>query len=527
MMLSPFKNETYLNFAQAEDRAKMQAALQKVSKELGKTYSLHTAREISSSSRALMKSVNPSKPSQVIGSVETATKADAETAIKTVYAGSKEWSRTPVGKRIELLEKLADWMVAKKCELSALMVYEVGKTWREADADTCEAIDFCRYYAREMLRLSEPRLTQAVAGERDTMSYFPRGVCVVIAPWNFPLAILTGMTVASLVTGNTVIFKPAETSVIIAAKLAEGLREVGFPDSSYYFLPGVGEEIGPMLVTDKRVDMIVFTGSAEVGLSIIESAAKKPQAGQRGVKKVVAEMGGKNALIIDEDADLDEALQGAVHSAFGFQGQKCSALSRLLVHEKVYDTFIKRFAEATSALKIGPAENPEFQMGPVIDDVAQARIKKTIEDAKTRLKVLFEAKNIPSDGYFVPPAIFEVENIEDPLFQKEVFGPVIAVKKIHSVEEGVTLANSVPYALTGGIFSRSPSKIEYVKREMEVGNLYINRAITGAIVERHPFGGFKLSGIGSKAGGPDYLLQFMEPRSCAENTVRRGFAAES
>jgi len=524
-MLNPFKNEAYLNFALADDRARMHEALDRVSKNFGKTYSLHTAREITSTSRKLMKSVNPSRPSQLIGAVETATKEDAEVALKTVYAGAHEWSRTPAATRIALLEKLADWMVEKKCELSAIMVYEVGKTWREADADTCEAIDFCRYYAREMARLSEPRTTQMIAGERDTIAYFPRGVCLVIAPWNFPLAILAGMTVASLVTGNTVIFKPAEASVVIAAKLAEGMREVGFPDSAYYFLPGVGAEIGPMLVNDKRVDMIVFTGSAEVGLSIIESAAKKPQPGQRGVKKVVAEMGGKNALIIDEDADLDEALMGAVHSAFGFQGQKCSALSRLLVHENVYDAFVKRFVDAASALKIGPADNPEFQMGPVVDEEAQIRIKKTISEAKTRLKVLYEAKDIPAEGYFVPPTIFEVENSEDPLFQKEVFGPVIAVKKIHSIEEGVKLANSVPYALTGGVFSRSPSRIEYVKREMEVGNLYINRAITGAVVERHPFGGFKLSGIGSKAGGPDYLLQFMEPRSCAENTVRRGFAA--
>lgn len=526
MMMTPFKNEPYLNFALPEDRKKMQDALAKVKASFGKTYSLHSAREIASSSKTLMKSYNPCNPSELIGSVEQGDRQDAEKALQMVTAGSHEWARVPAETRIKLLDKLADWMVERKYELSALMVYEVGKTWREADADTAEAIDFCRYYAREMARLIEPRITQVVSGEKDTMAYFPRGVCVVIAPWNFPLAILTGMTVASLVTGNTVVFKPAEQSLIIAAKLAQGLREVGFPDSAYYFLPGIGEDIGPMLVSDPRVDMIIFTGSADVGLSIIETAAKRPQPGQKGVKKVIAEMGGKNALIIDEDADLDEALAGIMHSAFGFQGQKCSALSRLLVHEKVYDSLVKRFVSAAGALKVGPAENPEFQVGPVVDEEAQKRILRTIEDGKKRLKVLFEHSSIPSTGYFVPPTIFEVTDPKEPLFQKEIFGPVITVMKISSVEEGVKLANSVPYALTGGVYSRSPSHIDYCRREMEVGNLYVNRAITGAVVERHPFGGFKLSGCGTKAGSPDYLIQFMEPRTVAENTVRRGFAGD-
>lgn len=526
MFLSPFKNEAYLNFGVAADRQKMADALARVKSTLGKTYSLHTAKEISSTHRQTIQSVNPSYKTQIVGSVERATLEDVETALQTVHRGALEWSRTPAEKRIELLEKLADWMMARKEELSALMVLEVGKTWREADADTCEAIDFCRYYAREMNRLSETRVTQMVPGERCTMNYFPKGVCVVIAPWNFPLAILTGMTVAGLVTGNTVILKPAETSVVIGAKLAQGLREVGFPESSFYFLPGVGSEIGPKLTSDARVDMVAFTGSVPVGLSIIEEAGKKPKPGARGVKKVIAEMGGKNALIIDEDADLDEALTGAMHSAFGFQGQKCSALSRLLVHEKVYETFVGRFVEATKNLKIGPSDNPEFQVGPVIDEKSQKRILNTIEEGKKRLKLLYTAASVPQDGFYVPPTIFEVDDTNDWIFQNEIFGPVIAVKKVKSLEEAVRAANSVQYALTGGIYSRSASHIDFVKREMEVGNLYINRAITGAVVERHPFGGFKMSGIGMKAGGPDYLLQFMEPRSCAENTVRRGFAGE-
>jgi RHH-type proline utilization regulon transcriptional repressor/proline dehydrogenase/delta 1-pyrroline-5-carboxylate dehydrogenase len=524
MKLLPFKNASMLNFSEDAPRKKMLEALENVRKDFGKTYALHLGAAVPSTSRKIIKSVNPANPSQTVGLVESASAADAETALKTVGDGSKTWKRTPVEKRVELLLALGDWMEARRYELSALMVYEVGKTWREADGDLCEAVDFCRYYAHEMNRLAEPRQTQVVAGESDSLHYFPRGVSLVIAPWNFPLAILTGMTVASLVTGNTVIIKPAEQSSVIGAKLAQGLAEVGFPKSSFYFLPGVGEEIGPMLVSDPRVDLIVFTGSADVGLSIIRSSAEKPKPGQRGVKKVIAEMGGKNAIIVDEDADLDEAVGGCVQSAFGFQGQKCSALSRLLVHEKVYDTFVKRFVEAAKSLRLGDPTMPEFQVGPVIDEEAQKRILATIADGKSRLKVLYQASVDGKSGYFVPPTIFETTTIDEKLFQNEIFGPVVVVKKVATLEQAVSDANSVNYALTGGVFSRSPSHIEYVKQEMEVGNLYINRGITGAVVERHPFGGFKMSGIGSKAGGPDYLLQFVEPRTIAENTVRRGFA---
>ncbi|MBN8554224.1 MAG: L-glutamate gamma-semialdehyde dehydrogenase [Deltaproteobacteria bacterium] len=525
MMMSEFKNEPLANFTLEVERKKMMDALAKVKSEFGRTYGLHTADQVSSASNVIT-SRNPAFPDQIIGSTISATKEDADRALKIVTEGSKTWKKTPASERISLLEKLADWMVSHKYELSAWMVYEVGKSWKEADADTCEGIDFCRYYAREMNRLAEPRMTQMVLGENDTLAYFPKGVSVVIAPWNFPFAILAGMAVASLVTGNTVIIKPAEQSVVIGAKLAQGLKAVGFPQDAFFFLPGVGEEIGPMIVNDPRVDIIAFTGSADVGLSIIESAARKPKAGQRGVKKVIAEMGGKNALIIDEDADQDEAILGATHSAFGFQGQKCSALSRLLVHEKIYDAFVKRFVEAASGLKMGDPANPEFQMGPVIDEEAQKRILKTIQDAKTRMKVLFESKTPAGNGYFVPQTIFECTDAHEKWFQNEIFGPVILVKKFSTLEEGIELVNSVPYALTGGIYSRSPSHIEKAKAEMEVGNLYINRAITGATVQRHPFGGFKLSGIGSKAGGPDYLLQFLEARTVSENVVRRGFAGE-
>ncbi len=525
MNLSPFKNVSMLNFSIEEHRIKMMAALESVRSQFGKTYALHTAEPtVSPADVKTIHSLNPANPSQTIGSVVAATKSDAANALQILTEGAKSWKKTSAETRITLTLKLARWMTENRYELSAWMVYEVGKNWREADADVCEAIDFCEYYAREMNRLAEGRITQVVQGEHDTLNYFPKGISLVIAPWNFPLAILAGMTIASLVTGNTCIIKPAEQSSVIAAKLIEGLRAAGFPLNSFYFLPGYGEEIGPELVADPRVDLIVFTGSAEVGLSIIETASRKPQPTQRGVKKVIAEMGGKNAMIIDEDADLDEAIAACIHSAFGFQGQKCSALSRLLVHEKIYDIFVKRFVEAAKSLRIGDPVSPEFQVGPVVDEEAQKRILSAISDSEKRLKVLHKANLDQKSGFYVPPTIFEVEDIQERYFQNEIFGPVVMVKKFHSLEEAVRIANSCRYALTGGVFSRSPSHIDYIKKEMEVGNLYINRGCTGAIVERHPFGGFKFSGIGSKAGGPDYLLQFMEPRTFAENTVRRGFA---
>lgn len=525
MELSPFKNASLMNFSLSEDRAQMEKALAKVKSELGRAYRLKTG-ELTEKGPQFHASVNPSNSQEVIGYVQSASEEDARTALSTVYEASKFWRFSPVQERIRHLEKLADWMEQKRCELSAWMVFEVGKNWREADADVCEAIDFCRYYSREMLRLSKPIRTQEVPGEADFLTYHPKGVSVVIAPWNFPLAILAGMTVASLVTGNTVIFKPSEQSTVIAALLAQGLKEAGFPENVFYFLPGEGEKIGPILVSDERVDLIAFTGSAEVGLSIIETAAKKPGPRQRGVKKVIAEMGGKNALIIDQDADLDEALQASIHSAFGFQGQKCSALSRLLVHESIYQSFVPRFVEAAKSLRMGPAANPEYQLGPVIDEAAQNRIMRTIEDGESRMKCLYKLKDVPRDGYYVPLTIFECERSDEKLFQNEIFGPVVLVKKVKNLDEAIEDVNSVRFALTGGIFSRSPAAIQKAKERMEVGNLYINRAITGAIVQRHPFGGFKLSGMGSKAGGPDYLLQFLEPRTSSENTMRRGFAGE-
>jgi len=349
-------------------------------------------------------------------------------------------------------------------------------------------------------------------------------VTLVIAPWNFPLAILTGMAAAAAVTGNTVIMKPAEQSSLVAAGLMDLAKEAGFPPGVINFLPGYGEEIGEYLVNHKDIATIAFTGSKAVGLHILQRASVL-QPGQQHVKRCIIEMGGKNAIIVDSDADLDEAVDAVVYSAFGFAGQKCSACSRAIVLEEVYDKFIERLVEGTKSLHITPAEDPVCYYGPVVDKEAYARIQTLITEQKKSQKLIFEGE-APKGGYFIPPTIFAVEDRNAWLMQEEVFGPVLAVMKVKNIEEAISVANSTAYALTGGLFSRSPRNIARVREEFECGNLYINRGITGAMVDRHPFGGFKMSGVGSKTGGPDYLKQFMEPRAVSENTMRRGFASE-
>ena len=375
-----------------------------------------------------------------------------------------------------------------------------------------------------MLRLAEPR-RRDVPGEENYTFYEPRGVTIVIAPWNFPLAILTGMTAAAIVTGNTVIVKPAESSSVIAAKLMEVLQAVGLPPGVVNFLPGDGGEIGPVLVKDPRTAVIAFTGSREVGLLLNRQGAEVPE-GQHHVKRVLAEMGGKNAIIVDEDADLDEAVQGVRTSAFGYQGQKCSACSRVIVLESIYEQFVPRLIEATRSLKVAPAEDPGCSVGPVINAEAYERIRAAIEKGKQSASLLYEAdvSGFANEGYFIGPHIFGDVEPASFLAQEEIFGPVLAVLRARDLDHALEIANGTAYALTGGFYSRSPENIAKVKRYFRVGNLYINRKTTGALVDRQPFGGFKLSGIGAKAGGPDYLLQFMVPRTITENTMRRGFA---
>ena len=412
----------------------------------------------------------------------------------------------------------------RRFELAAWQVYECAKNWREADADVAEAIDFCVYYAREWRRLLAPQRFD-LPGEENAYFYEPRGVTVVIAPWNFPLAILTGMAVAALVTGNPVLLKPAEQSSVIGAKLMEVFQEAKLPSGVIHFLPGVGEEIGPTLAEDPRVALIAFTGSRGVGMMLNRQAAELPP-GQTHLKRLIAELGGKNAIIVDDDADLDEAVLGVVQSAFGYQGQKCSACSRVIVLDRIHATFVERLIEATKSLRVAPAEDPGCKIGPVIDAEARDRILAAIEKGKQEAKLAYagDLGFLVSEGTYVAPHIFVGVAPTATIAQEEIFGPVLAVLKARDLGDALDIANGTSYALTGGFFSRSPDNIQRVMREFRVGNLYINRKITGALVGRQPFGGFKLSGIGLKAGGPDYLLQFVWPRNITENTLRRGFA---
>lgn len=515
-----FVNEAPVDFALKENREAMLKALADWKTRLGKTYPLvingtevHTKRTI--------RRENPSQTEQIVGEICAASVENAEAAMVAAKGAFPSWSRTPVEERARLLEAVADKMVKEKFRLAGLQCLEVGKGWHEADGDVAEAIDFCRYYAGQMRQLGNPRRMGHAPGEVSLYQYQGRGVAVVIAPWNFPLAILTGMVAAALVTGNTVIMKPAEQSSVIASELMRILREAGVPKGAVHFLPGYGEEVGEYLVNHRDTALIAFTGSKSVGLEILKKAAVVQQ-GQGHIKRAITELGGKNAIIVDSDADLDEAVQGVMYSAFGFQGQKCSACSRAIVLEPIYDRFLERLVEATRSLHIGPAENPRTFSGPVVDKEAFERIASTIANGKTSARVAFQGQ-APVSGHFIAPTIFADVNPASDLAQKEIFGPVLAVIKAKDMEQAVKIANATEYALTGSLYSRSPATIEVVKRDFDVGNLYINRGSTGAIVERHPFGGYKLSGIGSKAGGPDYLLQFLEPKVVTENTMRRGF----
>jgi RHH-type proline utilization regulon transcriptional repressor/proline dehydrogenase/delta 1-pyrroline-5-carboxylate dehydrogenase len=518
-----FTNEPHTDFSKTEARDAMQQALDEVASELGREYPLVIDGR-SVETKASIVSRNPSHQKQIVGRVASASPENAAEAIEAARRAFRGWSRMEPEYRAEYLELVASEMRTRRFELAAWEVYECGKPWAEADADVVEAIDFCMYYADQFRKLNVPQQCD-IPGEENTYFYRPRGVVVVIAPWNFPLAILTGMTVAALVTGNTVIMKPAEQSPVIAYKLMEIFLNIDLPSGVVNYLPGIGEEVGPELVGNPDVDLITFTGSREVGLSINHDATEVDSR-QNSVKRVIAEMGGKNAIIIDDDADLDEAVLGTVSSAFGFSGQKCSACSRAVVLASVYDQFMDRLIPATKSLKIGPAEDPGTKVGPVIDEEAQKRIQEYIDIGKEEHNLALECSvgKLATEGSYVGPHIFGDVDPESRIAQEEIFGPVLAVIKAKNLDEAIEIANGTDYALTGGIFSRSPGNLLKVRKEMEVGNLYINRGISGALVERQPFGGFKMSGIGSKAGGPDYLLQFLIPINVTENTMRRGFA---
>lgn len=516
-----FYNQALKDFAVPANRDAMIEALRQARTKLGQTYPLHINGKDILGDKTITRE-NPSNPNEVLGKISCATAEQGNQAVAAAHTAFASWSKVPAEKRADLVDKLADLMERDHFKLCATQILEVGKPWAEADGDVAEAIDFCRYYARHMRELAKPLKVGHVPGESSLYHYQPRGVAVVIAPWNFPLAILSGMAVAAAVTGNTVVMKPAEQSSIVADGLMKLIQEAGFPAGVFHNLPGLGEEVGAALVRHPLVTTIAFTGSKAVGLHILKEAAVV-HPGQKHVKRCIIEMGGKNAVIVDNDADLDEAVDGVVYSAFGFAGQKCSAASRVIVLDEVYDKFVERFVEATKSVHQANAENPTAYLGPVVDKEAYERIQRTITEAKTQHKLAHQGQAL-HDGYFVPPTIFKDVHSDAKLAQEEIFGPVVAVIRAKDLDHALQIANSTEYALTGGLFSRSPANIEQVRAEFEVGNLYINRGITGAMVDRHPFGGFKMSGIGSKTGGPDYLKQYMEPRNVTENLLRRGFA---
>jgi RHH-type proline utilization regulon transcriptional repressor/proline dehydrogenase/delta 1-pyrroline-5-carboxylate dehydrogenase len=524
--LPPFRNEPVTDFAREENRQAMARAIDDVRQKLGQNYPLLIAgAEVGTGDRRL-DSLDPSHRSRAVGKVAMAGPEHVAAALAAARQALPAWAATPARDRAAVLLNAAAIMRERRLALAAWEIFECGKPWREADSDVAEAIDFCEFYAREMIRLAQPR-RRDVPGETNACEHLPRGVAVVIPPWNFPLAIPCGMTVAALVAGNTVVLKPAEQSPVIAWQLVRILMDAGSPPGVISFLAGRGEEVGQALVNHPGVDLVAFTGSRDVGL-LINHQASLTQPGQDHVKRVIAEMGGKNAIIVDDDADLDEAVVGVVQSAFGYSGQKCSACSRVIVIEGIYDAFLARLVEASRAIKIGPADDPETLVGPVIDAEARARIREYRQVAMQEGRVVLDSdvSELTDVGTFVGPLIVADVSPQARVAQEEIFGPVLAVLKACDMDEALQIAGGTQYALTGGLYSRSPVHIERVKREFKVGNLYVNRGITGALVDRQPFGGFKLSGIGTKAGGSDYLLEFLLTRSITENTMRRGFAPE-
>lgn len=515
--LPEFRNEPYLDFTQPANRAAMEAALASVRARLGRQYPillagspLHTGD--------LLRSVNPSRPSEVIGIHEKASADLARQAVDAAHAFFPTWSATPASRRIELVLNAAAILRRRKLEFDSWLVLEAGKSWNEAEADVSEAIDFCEYYARQMAKLAAPVPTFQLPGERSEMVYIPLGAGIIIPPWNFPLAILAGMTVAALVAGNTVVIKPSSDTPTIAAQFASVLEEAGFPAGSFSLLVGSGSVVGDVLVTHPKTRFVSFTGSREIGLRINELAAKA-QPGQLWIKRVVAEMGGKDAIVVDKGVDVADAVKGVVASAFGYQGQKCSACSRAIVHEEIYDQFLDQLRQAVSRLTIGPADDPAFAMGPVINDGAMKNILSYIETGKSEGRLIAGGNRAPGDGFFLEPTVIADIAPNARIFREEIFGPVLAVTKARDFDHALQLANDSDYGLTGAAYTPDPARIDKAKKEFFVGNLYLNRKCTGAMVGVHPFGGFNMSGTDSKAGGPDYLLQFLQAKSIAEKLL--------
>jgi RHH-type proline utilization regulon transcriptional repressor/proline dehydrogenase/delta 1-pyrroline-5-carboxylate dehydrogenase len=516
--VKPFANEPILELRRAPVRARLAEALAE-----------HDARPavrvpvwIGADKREgeELVSTDPGKPDRVVAHAAKATEADVDAALAAAQRGAREWAATPAEQRAEVLVRAAQWLRERRLDAAALAVRECAKPWPEADGDICEAIDFLEYYARGALDIAQGAPILQVPGERNTMDYAPRGVVAVISPWNFPLAIPLGMVSAGLATGNAVVLKPAEQSPGCAYMVFRALREAGVPPDAVALLPGEGD-VGAALVRDPRVHTIAFTGSGAVGLEIVREAAILRE-GQKHLKRVIAEMGGKNCVIVDSDADLDEVVPALVASAYVYAGQKCSAAARALVHEAVHDALLERLAGAVEVLNVGQAEDLGIDVPPVIEREAQERVARYAAEAERSGRIAARAAGVPDGGWFATPTVAADLPEDSPVIQEEIFGPLLAVERVRDIEEACDRVDASPYALTGGLFARNPDTVDYVVDRTPVGNLYVNRSITGAMVGRQPFGGNRLSGTGTKAGGPGYLLQFVEPHVVTENTMRHG-----
>ena len=517
--MRPFANEPVLELRRAAVRGQLAGVLAELDTRLPLRVPVWIGDE-RGSDRGL-DSTDPGEPGQLVATAGRATPQEVGAAVALGARAGREWAARPAAERAAALTGAADLLRGRRVELAALAVRECAKPWPEADADVCEAIDFLEYYARGAVALErQPPALLQVPGERNELRYAARGVCAVIAPWNFPLAIPCGMAAAALATGNAALLKPAEQSPGCSLALVQALRDAGVPAGAVALLPG-GGEVGAALVAHPGVHTIAFTGSAQVGLAIIREAARTPD-GQGHVKRVVAEMGGKNCAIVDADADLDEVVPGIVQSAFVYAGQKCSALSRVLVHEALADTLLERLAGAVRALEVGQAQQLGIDVPPVIEREAQERVEGYAREAARSGRIVARVEQIPDGGWFCAPTVATDLPAGSSVIEQEIFGPVLAVERVAGVEEACDRVEASPFALTGGLFARNPAVVQRVIARSPVGNLYVNRAITGAMVGRQPFGGNRLSGTGAKAGGPDYLLQFVEPRVVTENTMRHG-----
>ncbi|MDZ7316774.1 MAG: L-glutamate gamma-semialdehyde dehydrogenase [candidate division KSB1 bacterium] len=513
-MLTEFRNEPYTDFSVPEHRKAQEEAIRAVERQFDRKYALWINDQEIKTDR-LLKSYNPSEKDQVVGTFYKAGKHEVDRAIAVAEEAWQKWRCIPPAERAAVLLRAAQLMRKRKYELNAWLILEAGKNWQEAEADTSEAIDFCEFYAREMIRWSEIKGVTPFPNEMTELRYLPLGVGAVIPPWNFPLAILTGMTVAALVTGNAVLLKPASDTPVIGYQLVQILRQAGLPAGVLSYLPGSGAEIGDYLVQHPKIRFICFTGSKEVGLRINELAAKLSP-GQKWIKRVIAEMGGKDTIIVEPDADLQEAAAAVIASAFGYQGQKCSACSRLIVAAEIYERFVDMIADRAKKLTIGPAKEFDTFLGPVINAASEQKILEYIEIGKTEGELVCGGGKAPGNGYYIQPTIFKNVEPGARIDQEEIFGPVLAVLKSHSFEQALEMANATEYGLTGSVFTRDRYKIDLAKRRFFVGNLYINRKCTGAMVGAHPFGGFNMSGTDSKAGGMDYLGLFMQAKSISE-----------